>query len=143
MHQSASFRVSSATFYVSPTDTLVSVLDLVRKNDFSQFPVYRSDRFIGLITENGITRWMAHHVHSVDSIVDLNDVTVSVVVKEEETSSNVSFIERATAVDAALRLFADNPLLEAALITHAGRKTELPLGIITRWDVVTSVAPVG
>src|SRR5262245_40904902 len=78
-------RFQRSVVRVSPTDTLVSVLDLVRKNDFSQFPVYRSDRFVGLITENGITRWMAHHVHSVDSIVDLNDVSISVAVKEEET----------------------------------------------------------
>jgi len=44
---------------ISHRDTLVHVLNLVRKNDFSQFPVYREGRFVGLITENGITRWMA------------------------------------------------------------------------------------
>ena len=121
---------------VSPRDTLVNVLDLVRKNDFSQFPVYREDRFVGLITENGITRWMAHHVHTVDSLVDLRDVAVSAVVKEEETSKNVAFVARATPVDVVLRLFSDSPLLEATLITNIGRKTETPLGIITRWDVV-------
>jgi predicted transcriptional regulator len=125
---------------VSPTDTLVHVLDVVRKNDYSQFPVYRSDRFVGLITENGITRWMAHHVHTVDSIIDLHDVTVSALVKEEETSSNVSFIPRTSTVDAVLQLFADSPLLEAALITNAGQKTETPLGIITRWDIVMTRA---
>jgi len=125
---------------VSHRDTLVHVLDLVRKNDFSQFPVYREDRFVGLITENGITRWMAHHVHTVDSLVDLRDVAVSAVVKEEETSKNVAFVARATPVDVVLRLFSDSPLLEAMLITNIGRKTESPLGIITRWDVVMSKA---
>lgn len=131
-------RYQRAVTRVSPGDTLVHVLDLVRKNDFSQFPVYRADRFVGLITENGITRWMAHHVHTVDSLVDLRDVAVSAVVKEEETSKNVAFIARATPVDVVLQLFADSPLLEAALITNIGRKTEAPLGIVTRWDVVMS-----
>lgn len=123
---------------VSPSDTLMHVLDLVRKNDFSQFPVYRGDRFVGLVTENGITRWMAHHVHTVDSLVDLRDVAVSAIVKEEETSKNVAFVARATPVDVVLQLFSDSPLLEATLITNIGQKTEKPLGIITRWDVVMS-----
>jgi CBS domain-containing protein len=91
---------------------------------------------VGLITENGITRWLAHHVHTVDSLVEIQDVSISALVKEEETSENVGFISRATSVDAILQLFSDRPLLEAALITNNGRKTESLLGIVTRWDVV-------
>jgi predicted transcriptional regulator len=131
-------RFQRSVTRVSPSDSLVHVLDLVRQNDFSQFPVYRAEQFVGLITENGITRWIAHHVHTVDSLVDLRDVAVRAVVKEEETSENVAFTARATPVDVVLQTFADNPILEAVLITNIGRKTEVPLGIITRWDVVTS-----
>jgi predicted transcriptional regulator len=100
--------------------------------------VYRAEQFVGLITENGITRWIANHVHTVDSLVELRDVFVRAVVKEEETSKNVAFVARATPVDVVLRIFADSPILEAILITNVGRKTEAPLGIITRWDVVMS-----
>jgi hypothetical protein len=92
--------------------------------------------FKGLLTENGITRWLAHHVTKTLSIVDLEDVSVRDVVPEEEKRENWAFVSREEAIDAVRGLFIDKKLLEAVLITHSGSHRESPLGLVTRWDII-------
>ncbi|HWS24364.1 MAG TPA: CBS domain-containing protein, partial [Anaerolineales bacterium] len=43
------------------TDKLISVLKIINEKDYSQFPIYEKGKFVGLLTENGITRWLAKH----------------------------------------------------------------------------------
>ena len=38
---------------------LTDVLRQIDTKGFSQFPIYRRGKFMGLLTENGITRWLA------------------------------------------------------------------------------------
>lgn len=141
-------------FSLRPTDSIEFTLTAVRDHDFSQFPVYDGDpgagSFRGLLTENGLTRWLAQHVSQEASIVDLEDHTVAEALAIEEAPSvapdgdratggawaNVGFVNRNLPVDDACARFADEPLLEALLVTHHGRATETPLGIVTRWDVL-------
>jgi hypothetical protein len=75
-----------------PQDTLADVLRLIGKLSLSQFPIYSSTTFKGLLTENGITRWLAHHVTKTLSIAELEDVSVQDVVPEEEKRENYAFI---------------------------------------------------
>lgn len=54
------FNTTVQTFHT--TDTLSAVLQVIHENNFSQFPIYEdSGQFAGLLTENGITRWLAHY----------------------------------------------------------------------------------
>jgi hypothetical protein len=46
---------------VTSADPLRHVLDLIRTRDYSQFPVIDGGRIKGLLTENGITRWLARN----------------------------------------------------------------------------------
>jgi predicted transcriptional regulator len=117
-------------------DSLVRVLKRIWEKDYSQFPVYDGEKFRGLLTENGITRWLAHYVSKEMSIVELNDVPVRQVLAEEEKRPNFLFVARDKTVDEAKALFATKELLEAVLITHSGNRTEKLIGIITRWDVL-------
>jgi predicted transcriptional regulator len=117
-------------------DSLAGVLRRIRERDYSQFPVYDGEKFCGLLTENGITRWLAHHVSKEMSLVELDEVPVSQVLSEEEKRQNCLFLARDKTVDEAKALFAANELLEAVLITQSGNRTEKPIGIITRWDVL-------
>ena len=50
---------------VSRNDSLAGVLALVNEYKYSQFPVYDDGRCQGLLTENGITRWLAASTGSV------------------------------------------------------------------------------
>jgi len=52
------------------SDSLSTVLRVIEKRYYSQFPVYDGNNFKGLLTENGITRWLAHHVSNELSLIE-------------------------------------------------------------------------
>jgi predicted transcriptional regulator len=121
---------------VHPDTSLANVFGLVKQHQYSQFPVQHADGQIqGLLTANGITRWLARHTVAEMSLVEFADVTVAAVLDEEETSHNYRLVSRTMLVDEVFSLFARESLLEAVLITHSGKANETPLGIVTRWDL--------
>lgn len=120
---------------VGPGDSLATILDLVRQHDFSQFPVYDGATLSGLLTENGITRWLAQHVDSNGSLVELVDHSVSDALKDDRKSANFKLVGREVPVDVVQDMFADHANLEAVIVTNSGKPTETPLGIATQWDM--------
>jgi predicted transcriptional regulator len=121
---------------ISIPDTLVQVLRIIKKRDYSQFPVYDGQRFRGLLTENGITRWLAHHVATSLSLVELEDAHVGQVLENEGKIKNYHFTARDTRVDDLIGQFALHELLEVVLITADGKESQSLLGIVTRWDII-------
>jgi predicted transcriptional regulator len=121
---------------ISIHDSLAKVLEIITRRNYSQFPVYEDKQFRGLLTENGITRWLGQHVVTNLSLVDLDDVPVAQVLKNEEERINFRFVARNMLVDDVRGLFACNVLLEAVLITAHGKESETLLGIGTRWDII-------
>lgn len=121
---------------ISLHSNLAEVLKLIKQRDYSQFPVYASERFLGLLTENGITRWLAHHVTCKLSLVELKEVSVKEVLENEEVRKNCSFVGKDTRVDGIVEQFASQEMLEAVLITSNGTESERLLGIVTRWDII-------
>jgi predicted transcriptional regulator len=117
-------------------DPLTQVLKIIRQRNYSQFPVYEGERFRGLLTENGITRWLAHHVDTKISTVELDDVSVKAVLQNEETLKTYHFVAGDIRVDDVSALFAAHGELEAVLITTQGKESEPLLGIATRWDIL-------
>jgi len=121
---------------VSISDTLAGVLKIITQRDYSQFPVYEAESFRGLLTENGVTRWLARHVTTGLSLVGLDDIPVGKVLQREEKRNNYQFVARDTRVDDMRGLFTSYELLEAVLITAGGKPSEALLGIVTRWDLI-------
>lgn len=131
-------RFARQVTVVTPDTSLAQVLNLVNQYSFSQFPVQDNDNVTrGLLTENGITRWLARHTVNNMCLVDFDEVYVAAVIGQEEMQSDYSFVSHQLLVDEAFSMFAKSPLLEALLITGKGEPTEPLLGIITRWDVLT------
>lgn len=122
---------------IHPSDTLASVLRLVAAQDLSQFPVRDpSDTYCGLLTENGVTRWLAHHTTGQQTmLVNFEEAMVSQVLQEEEQRPAAKFMSRNEPLDAVLVAFAEEERLEAVLITEAGKPHQKLLGIATRWDL--------
>jgi len=120
---------------VAPDESLAHVMHLVAEMKFSQFPVMDGVRFTGLLTENGITRWLARKVVVSMSLVELEDAKVRDLVSEEEKRNNVQFVSRQTSVAEVLEIFRNNGFLEAVLITENGQKAEKLLGMMSRWDL--------
>jgi predicted transcriptional regulator len=121
---------------LSHGDSLANVLKLIADKDFSQFPVYENGNFRGVLTESGITRWLAHYVLNELSLVELEDIPVKTVLEMEEKRSNFIFISRDISIDNIKENFSNRELLEVVLITESGKKTENLMGIVTRWDIL-------
>lgn len=123
-------------FYID--DPLAEILLAIKENNFSQFPIYQEGKFLGLITENGITRWLANYKGEAYPYIDLADVYASDILNKEEERVNYHFLSRNATVLDAENEFLKNKLLEACLITEHGAETSGLLGIITRWDILHS-----
>ena len=121
---------------LSPEKSLALVFQKINELDYSQFPVYEGDRFIGLLTENGITRCLAHHTVTKLTLIECAEILIENLLPEEEARSNCSFIARNISVDEVIEQFSDSLFLEAVLITQNGKKSEKLLGIATRWDIL-------
>lgn len=132
------FSRAVTTFEYS--NSLMDVLRVIKQSSFSQFPIYHNGKFKGLLTENGITAYIAHIVEQ--EIIDFNDTRLDDVVSLEESKNNFQFISRDTSLYEAKEYFKNSigsfetVKLDALLITHNGKKEEKLLGIVTAWDVV-------
>ena len=124
---------------IQPSTPLSEVLKLISQHGYSQYPVYEGKKFRGLLTENGITRWLADHVVEAMTLVELADESAEAVLLNEEARENYEFVARTELVDEVVSKFSHNIFLEAVLITHTGRKNQRLLGMITRWDILEQV----
>lgn len=121
---------------VTSSAFLSTALKTMNDGNYSQLPVYNADAFQGVITENGIARWLASYVSNKDEIVDLSEIPVKDALRQEEKRPYFLFVSKQTPVDNVVEKFTSNPELEVVLITANGKRTEKLLGIITTFDIV-------
>jgi predicted transcriptional regulator len=120
---------------VSSTTSLIEVLVKMRQKKYSQLPVYDDEKYVGLLTENGISRWLSKQIKTKAGLVDLKGIPVTDVLAQEERRPTCLFVDKAKQVIDIVNLFGDNRELETVIITKDGNENEEPLGIVTRWDI--------
>lgn len=125
--------------YLSVTDTMSTMLMRINELEYSQFPVFDEDgRFVALVTESGITNWLAHKVE--EDIISFEEIKIKEIMKHDERSYTYRFIARTENIFEAkeyfIRAASKGEKLEALLITENGKSTERLLGIVTHWDLV-------
>jgi predicted transcriptional regulator len=118
------------------SDSLRYVLTLMHEKGFSHFPVYAGQQFSGVLTPNGITRYLAHHAAKEEMPLNLDEVEVRYVLAREESRPNYFFAPRDEPIEKIAFSFHENTYLEAVLLTEHGGKREKLLGIATRADVL-------
>lgn len=123
---------------VNLNDNISVPLRLIR-NGFSQFPVYNNGKFMGLLSDKCIAKWLAYFVD--EGIKSIGEVSVEEILKFDGSNGrNVRFINKNETIYNALSIFSEyrnkNIQVEAILITKSGRADEYLLGIITPRDIV-------
>jgi predicted transcriptional regulator len=71
-------------------DSLDKVLNYVRSYDYTQFPIFSGRTFLGLLSENGIARWLSRMIEN--DVISLRETKISEVMSLEECKSNYLFI---------------------------------------------------
>lgn len=136
LHERVIPRFQRTVTTVQLTDSLADVLALVNEREFSQFPAYdEAGNYQGLLTENGIARWLASYAVHKETIIEFEDVCVVDLLDKEEARPNCAFCSRNEAVHVVFSKFGQNPQLEAVLVTTSGKSSGTPIGIVTVWDV--------
>ena len=111
------------------------LLSIVAKKQFSQFPIYDSGIFKGLITVRGIGLWLA--IESSQGTVNLEGKKASDLLIKNYKQSNYRFVSKDTTVLDIEKLFSEQIRLEAILITKDGDPNGNLLGIIRPRDLYT------
>lgn len=119
----------------STDDSIVELLRPVIQDAFSFFPVRNVNGFSGMLTGNGVMRWVANRAQST-SAIDISEVTIGQVLQLEEGRENHKFVPIAMDVDDAVYMFSEIPELEALFITDSGNESEELRGMMTVWDAV-------
>jgi CBS domain-containing protein len=76
--------LSSVTTF-KEKDKLSSVLRVVKEKSYSQFPVFSGNKLIGIITENGITNFLASSLS--EDLISIKDITVENIISSYETEN--------------------------------------------------------
>ncbi|TSJ64951.1 CBS domain-containing protein [Allobacillus salarius] len=117
-------------------DSLAKILKIIREHAITQFPVYEDGKFLGLLSESGITNWLSKNVK--EDIISLVETELHQVVSHEEEQQNYQFVDRDMSIYDAKEIFKDNldqgVRIDALMITENGKEDEGFLGIMTRWD---------
>lgn len=129
----------------SPDEPISTVLDHVRRFDYSQIPVYGKDGYAGLLTTNAIARWLAIQLKLNGGLAETG--TVRHVLAFAESHERVALAgDTITAAEAIYHLTHSEPgqaPAPAVLITSNGKPAGKPLRVITSWDLPELYAALG
>ncbi|MFG6147448.1 CBS domain-containing protein [Halobacillus sp. B23F22_1] len=118
---------------------LLEVMNAFREHGVSQFPIYNGmgGRFLGLLTDTAIVRWMSRHADN--GSVSVEGVKVRDVLSHD-IAKNVEFLPEKATVFQVEDIFEDSHMagrkLKAVIVTKDGGYDSSPLGIVTTWDLI-------
>jgi predicted transcriptional regulator len=119
------------------TDSIEEVIKKMHQCSYNQFPVYDKGVFQFLLTECGLTSWLASSI--INQNISLAEKTVSNI-QPFENIHNVVFVDRTIDIfeleDIYEESFQKGKKLEAIIVTEHGLPTEKPFGIVTPWDLI-------
>ncbi|MBD7964925.1 CBS domain-containing protein [Fictibacillus norfolkensis] len=128
---------SKSVATIDLTTPIEEVIQLMHESSYNQLPVYENGVFVFLLTEDGLTSWLASSIRN--GTIDLNGHTASEI-QDYEKEHNVAFLGRNINIfeleDMYEDAFQSHRKLEAVIITETGSPLEKPLGIITTWDLI-------
>ncbi len=119
-------------------ELLGDVMVRMMKDKFSKIPTYdRQQKFMGLLTTDAITYYLATHISEVQQCIP--KVSVLEVVASDDKAREVSFMGLETSLVGIVSEFERNLSLgiklNAVLLTQDGTRNQKPLGIVTMSDL--------
>lgn len=120
-------------------DPLSDVLEAIKDNQISQFPVFQERRLVGMISENGITNFLAHSIK--DDWISISGTTIEEVLENDHERDSYEIIPANQSIFDIEAIYSrkieEGIIAYFLLIAKDGKVTEPSdlLGIITPWDI--------
>ncbi|WP_200411549.1 CBS domain-containing protein [Virgibacillus salexigens] len=118
-------------------DPLNQLLTIIHEKQLSKFPIYQGDTYKGLLTQKGITNWLASKKQE-ESFAKSSCQLEEILPFEKQDNSR--FIHHGMTIYEAIEIFKEHTSkgrrLEALLITKNGKPSKQLLGMITAWDIL-------
>lgn len=118
--------------------TIKTVLNIIRETRYTQFPVYRSKQFVGLLTDKKVLHWIAQNLNS--DFSELLQTPVIELINDNDGELNYRFIPRTMdiyeAEEILLEVFKKHEGIAALLITEEGKSNQKLLGMVTPRDLI-------
>lgn len=124
---------------VASDESVIQALKLIAQYNYSQFPVYDGRTYRGILTTNGIARWLSENFRSDETLSCITDCTVANVLEREE-AIEMAFIGGELPVEDVIDRFAENLTLVCLLVTDTGKPEGNLEQIVTRYDVANLLA---
>lgn len=131
---------SNEVIHFNTEDSLSEVLNVVKEKEYSQFPVFKNNELIGLISENGITRFLAESID--DDIISIVETKVKDIINQDEAKNSITIVNSNTLIHDVEEIFSkklhEGNSIFAILVSNRGHKiktSEDTVGIITPWDL--------
>lgn len=122
--------------HVTGFEKNISVKDILKKvaeKHYSQFPIYKKGKFLGLVTIRGIGLWVA--IESQKGPLDFTKKTAEDLLALPFKQPNYRFCRVDATITEVETWFKEDPQLEAVLITKNGEQNGELLGIIRPRDL--------
>ena len=133
-------KIASKPVYSCTTNTpILEIIQEMNRNFYTSIPVYHQDQFVGVFSDNSLTRWLA----KVEGTCNFTDMLVSQFQdyfdKEDSKFNSYKFMSMETdifTVKQAFTSFTEEKMRVGAIfLTENGNKNEKIQGIITAWDL--------
>ncbi len=133
-------EIATQPVYTCTTKTpIVEIIKQMNSNFYTSIPVYNQDLFIGVFSDNSLTRWLAHVNEPLNLEEILVNQTQDYIEKAANKFNNYKFMSLTTDVFTVRQAFVsftkEKMRLGAIFLTQTGRKNEKIEGIVTPWDL--------
>ncbi|WP_163580051.1 CBS domain-containing protein [Gracilibacillus saliphilus] len=122
--------------YFDLNSPIKKLMTKMQEKEYSQYPIYQEDKLIGMLTDGDIANWFAANINQLKIELDQPIGEIFQIEKKEHTKI-VAKTATVMDIEAVFREYLEkNKKIEAIIITETGTAAELPIGIISSWDLI-------
>ena len=120
---------------ISSKQTVEEALIKIAKSDYSNLPVYRGEKPVGMINNRRLVRAMGSLLSEGGALEELLSLPCEDILREEDLMRYYRILGKETPIQDAVDAFADNRKLLAVIVTPHGNWGEPILNILTSSDI--------
>ena len=120
---------------ISAKETVEEALIRIAKSDYSNLPVYRGEKPVGMLNNRRLVRAIGSLLSQGGALEELLALPCEDILREEDIMRYYRVLGKETPIQDAVDAFAENRKLLAVIVTHRGNWGEPILNILTSSDI--------